>query len=103
MYREHNAGHNHNIKVGNKSFESLVQFKYFETTPTHKICIRDEIQSRQNLGNACYHWVKLFFVFHFAMQKYEDRNTQNYNFACIVSGFRRGINEIFALLGCFAA
>ena len=44
------------------------------------------------------------FVFQFAMQKYEDRNTQNYNFACIVSGFLRGVNEISGVprggLGC---
>ena len=52
MYRWQNAGQNHNIKVGNKTFESVVQFKYFETTPTNKNCIREEIQSRQSLGNA---------------------------------------------------
>jgi hypothetical protein len=36
MYSEQNAGQNHNIKIGSKSFESVVQFKYFETTPTNK-------------------------------------------------------------------
>ena len=76
----------------------MVQFKYFETTPTNRNCIPEEIQNRRNLENACYHWVQIFFVFHIAMQKYEDRNIQNYNFAYLVLGFCRGVNEIFALL-----
>jgi len=42
MYREQNAGQNHNTKIGNESFESVVQFRYFETTPTNKNYIREE-------------------------------------------------------------
>jgi hypothetical protein len=32
MSGDHNAGQNHNIKLGNKSFERVEQFKYLETT-----------------------------------------------------------------------
>jgi len=63
---EQNAGQNHNIKIGNESFESVVQLRYFETTPTNKNCTREEIQRRQNSGNACYHWVQI--CLHFAMK-----------------------------------
>jgi hypothetical protein len=31
MSPEENAGRNHNVKVGNKSFKSMEQFKYSET------------------------------------------------------------------------
>ena len=57
MYREQNTGQNRNIKIGNKLFESVVQLKYFATTPTTKNRIREEIQSRQDLWNDCHHWV----------------------------------------------
>jgi hypothetical protein len=35
MSRDQNAGQNHNIKIDNKSFERLEQFKYLGTTLTH--------------------------------------------------------------------
>jgi hypothetical protein len=57
MACELNAGENHNIHIGNKSFERVKQFKYLETTPTNQNC-SEEIQSRLNSGNACYHLVQ---------------------------------------------
>jgi hypothetical protein len=32
MSYEHNAGQNHNIKIGNKSIESVAYFRYLGTT-----------------------------------------------------------------------
>jgi hypothetical protein len=46
------------IRIANESFENVVKFKYLGTTPTNKNDIRDEIKSRLNLGNACYHSVQ---------------------------------------------
>jgi hypothetical protein len=55
MSRNQNAGQNHNIKLDNKSFERMEQFKYLETTLTDRNSIQEEIKSRLKSGSACYH------------------------------------------------
>jgi hypothetical protein len=50
-----NAGQNHNIKRNKRSFENEAKFKYLGMTVTHQNLITDEIKSRLNSGNACYH------------------------------------------------
>jgi hypothetical protein len=63
MSRNHNAGHNHNIKIDNKSFERVEEFRYFETTLTNQNSIHEEIKSRLKWGNACYHSVQNLLSF----------------------------------------
>jgi hypothetical protein len=58
MSRKQNAGQNHNIKLDNKSFERVEQFKYLRTTLTNQNSIQEEIKSRLKSGNACYHSVQ---------------------------------------------
>jgi sorting nexin-29 len=58
MSRNQNAGQNHNIKVDNKSFKRVEQFKCLGTTLTNRNSIQEEIKSRLKLGNACYHSVQ---------------------------------------------
>jgi hypothetical protein len=52
-----NAGQNHNIQVGDRSFENVAQLKYLGMTVTNQNLIQDEIK-RLNCGNACYHSVQ---------------------------------------------
>jgi hypothetical protein len=59
-----NVGLNHNLLVANKYFENLAKFKYLRTTITNQNCIHEEIKSRLNLGNACYHSVQNLLDFH---------------------------------------
>jgi hypothetical protein len=58
MSRDQNAGQNHNIKLNNKSFERVEQFKYLGTTLTDRNSIQEEIKSKLKWGNACYHSVQ---------------------------------------------
>jgi hypothetical protein len=50
-----NAAKNHDMEVGNKSFETVAQLKYLEITVTNQSLIHKEINRRLNSGNACYH------------------------------------------------
>jgi sorting nexin-29 len=53
-----NVGQNRDIKIGNRSFENVSQFKYSGTTVTNQNLIQEEIKMRLNSGNACYHSVQ---------------------------------------------
>jgi hypothetical protein len=58
MSRHQTVGQNNYIRVANKSFEKVAKFKYLGTTSTGQNCIHEEIRSRLNSGNACYHAVQ---------------------------------------------
>jgi hypothetical protein len=52
------AGQRQSIKIGNMPFESVAKVKCLETTLTDQNCMQEEIKSRLNSGNACYHSVQ---------------------------------------------
>jgi hypothetical protein len=54
-------GQKHSIKIANRSFEDVTKFKYLGTTLTDQNCMQEEIKSRLNSGNACYHLVQSSF------------------------------------------
>jgi hypothetical protein len=58
--RDQNVGQNREIKIGNRSFENVSQFKYLGTTVTNENLIQEEIKRRLNSGNAWYHSVHNF-------------------------------------------
>jgi hypothetical protein len=52
------AGQSNYIRLAYKSFEKVAKFKYLGATLTDQNCIQEEIRSRLNSGNACYHAVQ---------------------------------------------
>jgi hypothetical protein len=58
MSRHPNSGQNQKIRIANESFENVAKSKYLGTTLTNRNDIHDEIKSRLNSGNACYHSVQ---------------------------------------------
>jgi hypothetical protein len=47
-----NVDQNQGIKIAKRSFENMLQFKYFGTTITDQNMIQEEIKRRLNSGNA---------------------------------------------------
>jgi hypothetical protein len=58
MSRHQTVGQSNYIRVANKSFEKVAKFKYLGATLTDQNYIHEEITSRLNLRNACYHAVQ---------------------------------------------
>jgi hypothetical protein len=53
-----NAGQNHDIKIANRSFENVVQFRYLGTEVMNQNLIQKEIKGISNSTSACYHSVQ---------------------------------------------
>jgi hypothetical protein len=52
------AGQRHSIKIAYRSFEGVAKSKYLGTTLTDQNGKQEEIKSRLDLGNTCYHSVQ---------------------------------------------
>jgi hypothetical protein len=62
MSRYQKTGQKHSIKIANRSFEDVGKFRYLGTTLMDQNCMHEEISSRLNSGNACYHSVQSFVI-----------------------------------------
>jgi hypothetical protein len=58
MSHHHIAGQIHDIKSPNRAFENVAKFKHMGMAVTNQNLIHEEIRSRLNSGNACYHSVQ---------------------------------------------
>jgi hypothetical protein len=53
-----NAGQNHDVKIADRSFETVAHFKYLGTTVVNQNLVQEEIRWRLNSDNACYRSVQ---------------------------------------------
>ena len=58
MSRDQNVGRSHNMRIDNRSFERVEEFKYLGTPLTNQNSIQEEIKCRLKSGNGCYHLVQ---------------------------------------------
>jgi hypothetical protein len=58
MSHSQKVGQKRSIKIANRSFEDVAKFKYLGTTLTDQNSMHEDIKSRPNSGNACYHSVQ---------------------------------------------
>jgi hypothetical protein len=58
LSRHQNAGHSYDIKIANRCFENVANFRYLGTTISNQNLIQEEIKRRLNSGNALYHSVQ---------------------------------------------
>jgi hypothetical protein len=58
LAHHHNARRNCDIKIVNRSFENVSQFKYLEKTLTNQTLVQEEIKRRLNSGYTCCHSVQ---------------------------------------------
>jgi hypothetical protein len=59
LSRHQNVDQNRDIKIGNRSFENVSQFKYLGTTVTIQNLIQEEINRRLNSDNAKFEYTGL--------------------------------------------
>jgi hypothetical protein len=82
LSRHQNVGQIREIKIANRSFENVSQFKYLGTTVTNQNLIQEEIKRRFNSGNACYHLAQNLLSSRLLSKNLKNQNIQDDNFAC---------------------
>jgi hypothetical protein len=61
LSRQQNARKNYNIKIVNRYFENVAQFKYLRKGVANQNLIQEEIKRRLNSVNGCYHSIQTYF------------------------------------------
>jgi hypothetical protein len=75
------TGQKHSIQIANRSFEDVAKFKYLGTTLTDQNCNNEEIDSRLNPGNACYHSFHRLLSSHLLSRNVKVKIYKNHNSA----------------------
>jgi hypothetical protein len=78
----HNAGQTHNIKIANRYFEIVAQFKHLGTIVTIQNLIQEEVKKRLNSDNACYHSVQNLLSSHLLSKNVKIRIYKTIILAC---------------------
>jgi hypothetical protein len=58
LSRQQNVGQTRDMKIANRSFQNVSQFKCLGTTVTNQNLIQEKIKRRFNSGNACHYSVQ---------------------------------------------
>jgi hypothetical protein len=58
MFRNQPAGRSNSVKIDNRAFERVEEFKYLGTALTNQNSIQEEINNGLKSGNTCYHSVQ---------------------------------------------
>jgi hypothetical protein len=83
MSHSQKIGQKHSMKIANRSFEDVEKFKYLGTARTNQNCMHDEIKSRLNSGNACYHFFQSHLSSHLLSRNLKVK-IHNYSAGCFV-------------------
>jgi hypothetical protein len=62
LSHDQNAGQNRDIKIGNRCFENVTQFRYLGTTIRNQNLIQEEIKRRLNSGRLAIIQSKIFLL-----------------------------------------
>jgi hypothetical protein len=87
LSRDQNGGQNREIKIGNRSFENVSQFKYLGMTLTNQNLILEEIYRRLNSDNTCYHSVQKLLSFHLLFKNVKVRIYKTITLPVVLYGY----------------
>ena len=89
MSRDPNARRSHCMKSDNSCFERVEDFKCSGTT-LNKNSIQEEIKSRLNSGNACYHSVQNLLSF--SLLSKNIKSTRMHHGVLRLIGYKRNVS-----------
>jgi len=81
MFRDKDPRRSHNTKTENSTSEIVESFIYLGTKLTNQNCIQDEIKSRLQSGNVCYHSMQDLLFSSLLPKHLKIKISENYNFA----------------------
>jgi len=86
MSRDQNAGRIHSVRIDNSTFERVEEFKYLGTNLTNQNYTAEEIKSRWNSGNACYHSVQNLLSFRLLSKNLKIKIYRTVTFPVVLYG-----------------